>query len=93
MTSPKSHAVPEDTAAKATLTLEQLIDAHRPLLFGRMPRMLRGDGSIAGSLQQEHRFFRALHPDHAPVSARRWKAALLRSRILRGHRRRVNRAQ
>jgi hypothetical protein len=93
MTSPKSRPLPEKTAGRGTLSLEQLIDAHRPLLFGRMPRMLRGDGTVAGSLQQEHRFFRALHPDHAPVSARRWKAALLRSRILRGHRRRVNRAQ
>jgi hypothetical protein len=93
MTSQKSHAVPEDTAARPTLTLEQLIDAHRPLLFSRMPRMLRGDGVIAGSLQQEVRFFRALHPDHVAVSARRWKAALLRSRILRSHRRKVSRAQ
>jgi hypothetical protein len=91
MTSQKSR--PDNTTGKATLSLEQLIDAHRPLLFSRMPRMLRADGAIAGSLQQEFRFFRALHPDRLPVSAPRWKAAILRSRILRGHRRRVNRAQ
>lgn len=93
MTGQKSHPGPENTAGRNTLSLEQLIDAHRPLLFARMPRMLRGDGTIAGSLQQEFRFFRSLHPDHVPVSPRRWKAALLRSRILRGHRRGVNRAQ
>ena len=93
MTSEKPNSAPKNTTAGATLSVEErLIDAHRPLLFSRMPRMLRGDGTIGGSLQHQFRFFRALRPDRGAVSARRWKAALLRSRIVRGHRGKRGRA-
>ncbi|HEX9128105.1 MAG TPA: hypothetical protein VF850_02995 [Gemmatimonadaceae bacterium] len=93
MTSQKSVPGAEKRAARTTLSLEQLIDAHRPLLALGMTRMLRGDGTVSSSLQHDFRFFQALHRDPVRMSARRWKAALLRSRILRGHRIRVNRAQ
>ena len=61
---------------------EQLMDARRPLLFSRMPRMLRDDGRTADALRNE---FRAIenNPEVTPaatVSPRRWKRALATSR-------------
>ncbi len=79
---------------KSTLTLEQLVNAHRPLMFSQMPRMLRGDGMMAGALRHEFRYYLRNIPTHpGPVSAHRWNLALRKSRILRGHRPKTGRAQ
>jgi len=51
MTTKKSYPLPRDVPVKTKPTLEQLTNARRPLLFSRMPRMLRGDGSTADTLQ------------------------------------------
>jgi hypothetical protein len=69
-----------------SMNLEQLMNARRPLLFSQMPRMLRGNGMMAGNLQNEFRYFEGVHTHPVSVSARRWKAALQASRILRIHR-------
>jgi hypothetical protein len=74
------------TAVAGRVSLEKLIDAHRPLLFCRMTRMLRGDGTMSADLQHGFRFFQDLRPARVPVSDRRWRAALLRSRLLRARR-------
>jgi hypothetical protein len=63
---------------------EQLMDARRPLLFSRMPRMLRDDGRTVDALRNE---FRAVENNAevtpaAPVSPARWKRALATSRRL-----------
>jgi hypothetical protein len=68
------------------MNLEQLMNAHRPLLFSRMPRMLRDNGMMAGNLQHEFRYFEGAHTHPVPVSAQRWKVALQTSRILRKQR-------
>lgn len=68
------------------MNLEQLMNARRPLLFSKMPRMLRGNGMMAGTLQHEFRYFEGVHTHPVSVSARRWKVALRTSRILRTHR-------
>lgn len=78
---------------KPKATLEQLVNPHRPLLFSEMPRMLRGDGMMAGALQHEFRYLRNIPIHPGPVSAHRWNLALRTSRILRGHRRRTSLAQ
>ena len=68
------------------MNLERLMNAQRPLLFSQMPRMLRGNGMMAGNLQHEVRYFEGVHTHPELVSARRWKLALQTSRILRTHR-------
>ena len=72
----------------ATVSLWQLEDSSRPLLFSRLPRMLRRDGGTPRSLQ---RLFGYL--DHgsgsAPdtvVSSQRWSRALATSRRLAARR-------
>lgn len=77
---------------KTKPNLDQLMNWRRPLLFSLMPRMLRGDGTMAGVLRHRFRYFEGIHP-HAPVSAHRWRSALQTSRILAGQRRRANRAR
>lgn len=77
---------------KSKPTLEQLINARRPLLFSRMPRMLRDDGEmVAGALRESS----DSENDHAskavPMSEHRWRVALQMSRILRAQRRRGSR--
>ena len=66
------------------VTLAEVEDAGRPLLFSRLPRMLRGDGTTPKSLQA---LFRYIDHDHdqqpaAPVSRQRWRSALATSRRL-----------
>jgi len=73
--------------------LEQLMNASRPLLFSRMPRMLSGDGEMTGALQHEFRFIEGIQTHRAPVSPHRWNVALQKSRILRVQRRTAGRAR
>ena len=67
-----------------TMTLGQLEDSRRPLLFSVLPRMLRGDGSTPQSLQRAFRYVdRDLEREPAvTVSRRRWSRALTTSRTL-----------
>ena len=65
-----------------TMTLEQLEDSRYPLLFSLLPRMLRPDGTTAGSLQRAFAYIEQGR-DRAPaimVSSRRWNRALATSR-------------
>ena len=71
---------------KAKPTLKQLLNARRPLLSSRMPRMLGDDGLMADSLQHEFYYVGNIKVPWVAVSARRWKAAVRTSRILRGQR-------
>lgn len=74
----------------ATLTLDQLEDSHRPLLFSLLPRMLRGDGTTPGPLRSvfAHLDRRGDRASAMIVSSRRWSRALAKSRMLRdAHRR------
>ena len=71
-----------------TMTLGQLEDSRRPLLFSLLPRMLRRDGSTPRSLQ---RAFGHIDQDRdrAPaiiVSSNRWSRALATSRKLAAQR-------
>jgi signal transduction histidine kinase len=65
-----------------TMTLGQLEDSRRPLLFSVLPRMLRRDGSTPGRLQRA--FGYSDHGrDRAPVmmvSSERWSRARLQHR-------------
>jgi hypothetical protein len=66
------------------MTLAQLEDSRRPLLFSLLPRMLRRDGSTPDSLQ---RAFASIDQggDRAPaliVSSERWSRAVATSRKL-----------
>lgn len=65
-----------------TMTLGQLEDSRRPLLFSLLPRMLRGDGSTPGPLQRAFGYIDQGH-DRAPaiiVTSERWSRALATSR-------------
>jgi hypothetical protein len=70
------------------MTLGQLEDSRRPLLFSLLPRMLRRDGSTPKSLQ---RAFGYLDQDRDSVAAlvvssQRWNQALATSRRLAARR-------
>lgn len=65
-----------------TMTLEQLEDSRRPLLFSLLPRMLRRDGSTPESLQRAFGYIDQGR-DRAPaliISSQRWSRALATSR-------------
>ncbi|HEX7706842.1 MAG TPA: hypothetical protein VF701_10340 [Thermoanaerobaculia bacterium] len=67
-----------------TMTLGQLEDSRRPLLFSLLPRMLRGDGSTPESLQRRFGYVDEGR-DRASaiiVSSQRWSRALATSREL-----------
>lgn len=73
---------------RRTVTLDQLEDSRRPLLFSLLPRMLRGDGTTPQSLQGAFRYVDQ-HRDRAPaitVSGHRWRRALATSRRLAARR-------
>jgi cellulose synthase/poly-beta-1,6-N-acetylglucosamine synthase-like glycosyltransferase len=68
--------------------LDQLKNAGRPLLFSRMPRMLRDDGRTANALPDEFRYIDK-NNEVAPVitvTPQQWKTALAVSRAV-SHRR------
>jgi hypothetical protein len=66
------------------VTLAELEDARRPLLFALLPRMLRGDGTTPKSLQAAFGYVDQHHEQasSSPVSALRWSRALATSRRL-----------
>ena len=71
-----------------TMTLGQLEDSRRPLLFSLLPRMLRPDGSTPRLLQRAFGYVDQGH-DRAPaiiVSSQRWSRALATSRRLAARR-------
>jgi len=71
-----------------TMTLGELEDSRRPLLFSLLPRMLRRDGSTPESLQGAFGYVDQGR-DRAPalmVSSRRWSRALATSRKLANRR-------
>lgn len=71
-----------------TMTLNQLEDSRRPLLFSLLPRMLRADGSTPGPLQRAFGYIDQGR-DRAPamiVSSQRWNRALVTSRKLAARR-------
>lgn len=71
-----------------TITLAQLEDSRRPLLFSLLPRMLRRDGSTPDSLPNAFRYIDQGR-DRAPaiiVSSERWIRALAASRKLAARR-------
>lgn len=71
-----------------TMTLDQLEDSRRPLLFSLLPRMLRADGSTPGRLQRAFGYIDQ-DGDRAPaiiVSSKRWSRALATSRNLAARR-------
>ena len=71
-----------------TMTLGQLEDSSRPLLFSLLPRMLRRDGSTPGSLQRAFGYIDQGR-DRAPaiiISSQRWSRALATSRKLAARR-------
>ena len=71
-----------------TMTLGQLEDSRRPLLFSLLPRMLQRDGSTPKFLQRTFGYLDQ-DRDRAPaiaVSSQRWNRALATSRRLAGRR-------
>lgn len=65
-----------------SMTLGQLEDSSRPLLFSLLPRMLRSDGSTPRILQRAFGYIEQGR-DRAPaiiISSRRWARALETSR-------------
>lgn len=71
-----------------TVTIGQLEDSRRPLLFSLLPRMLRRDGSTPRSLQAAFGYIEQGR-DRAPaivVSSQRWSRALATSRKLAARR-------
>ena len=71
-----------------TMTLGQLEDSRRPLLFSLLPRMLRPDGSTPRLLQRAFGYIDQGR-DRAPamiVSSQRWNRALATSRKLAARR-------
>ena len=71
-----------------TMTLDQLEDSRRPLLFSLLPRMLRRDGSTPKFLQRAFGYIDQGR-DRAPaliVSSQRWSRALATSRRLAARR-------
>jgi hypothetical protein len=74
-----------------SMTLDQLEDSRRPLLFSLLPRMLRRDGSTPEFLQRAFGYIDQ-GGDRAPaimISSRRWRRALATSRKLASRRARV----
>ena len=72
----------------ATMTLDQLEDSSRPLLFSLLPRMLGRDGSTPRVLRRAFAYLDQ-GGDRAPaimVSSRRWSRALATSRMLAARR-------
>jgi len=86
MTGTKSHPLAPITPEAARLTFEQLMDARRPFLFSRMPRMVRIDREMGA-------YFEDVQIYPAPMSAHRWNVALQKSRRLRIQRRTAGRAR
>jgi len=86
MTAAKPNPLAPITPALAKMTFGQLMDARRPLLFSRMPGMVRGD-------RERHGSFEAMYADPSPISARSWNAALQKSRRFRIQRRMAGRAR
>lgn len=73
-----------------TMTLGQLEDSRRPLLFSLLPRMLRADGRATNSIEKTFRYVDQGR-DRAPaliVSSQRWSRALATSRRLATRRQR-----
>ena len=71
-----------------TMTLDQLEDSRRPLLFSLLPRMLRSDGSTPRLLRRAFGYIDQSR-DRAPsivVSSQRWSRALATSRKLAARR-------
>ncbi|HEX8170663.1 MAG TPA: hypothetical protein VF824_09010 [Thermoanaerobaculia bacterium] len=70
------------------VSLVQLEDSRRPLLFSLLPRMLRGDGTTPMSLQGAFRYVdqRVERMAASTVSAQRWSRALATSRRLAARR-------
>ena len=71
-----------------TMTLDQLEDSHRPLLFSLLPRMLGPDGTTPSSLQRTFEYADQSR-DRAPaiiISSQRWSRALATSRRLAARR-------
>lgn len=71
-----------------TITLDQLEDSRRPLLFSLLPRMLRRDGGAPESLQGAFGYIdqgRGRAPAMI-VSGQRWSRALATSRTLAARR-------
>ena len=71
-----------------TMTLDQLEDSRRPLLFSLLPRTLRRDGSTPKFLQRAFGYIDQGR-DRAPaliVSSQRWSRALATSRKLAARR-------
>lgn len=71
-----------------TITLGQLEDSRRPLLFSLLPRMLRPDGTTPSSLQRTFKYADQSR-ERAPaiiVSSQRWSRALATSRRLAARR-------
>lgn len=71
-----------------TITLDQLEDSRRPLLFSLLPRMLRPDGGTPRLLQRAFGYMDQ-GGDRAPaiiISSQRWSRALATSRKLAARR-------
>ena len=67
-----------------SMTLAELEDSRRPLLFSLLPRMLRGNGGAPSSLQRTFRYVDQTR-DRAPammISSERWNRALATSRVI-----------
>jgi hypothetical protein len=73
--------------------LQQLMNAQRPLLFSRMPRMLSDDGRMARALLHRFRYFDGIETQPARLSVHRWNVAFQKSRALRVQRRKADRAR
>lgn len=73
---------------RRTVTLGQLEDSRRPLLFSLLPRMVRGDGTTPQFLQTAFRYIdpRRTRAPAITVSSHRWNRALATSRRLAARR-------
>lgn len=71
-----------------TMTLDQLEDSRRPLLFSLIPRLMRGDGTTRESVLGAFRDMNESRDRAAAmiVSSQRWRRALATSRRLAGRR-------
>ena len=72
----------------ATLTLDQVEDSRRPLLFSLLPRMLRGDGTTPEPLRSifTHLDRRGDRASAMIISSGRWNRALAKSRVMAARR-------
>lgn len=86
MTRTQSYSLTPITPAAAQPTFEQLMDARRPLLLSRMPRMVRAD-------REKDDSFEDLYTDPAPLAAHRLNVAIQKSRRFRGRLRTAGRAR